>query len=430
MNKFIYIFSASLPFTYAMTVDLYFPLKISEVLAVLACCYFFIRFSLNLLKLEVSRPASYFIKLSAVIVFAYVIVFLIGLCNVGMNIEVLPSWATGRHDPFYSGIYAICYLCINLFVFLLFFENKNSGYYASINGWLLGATLASSYFIVSYLFQYFGLGHLMLPGMDETKHGAYLFGVRYLRGGTFSEGNYFSLYLILSIALSFYSYHSSYKKKYIYLAFLFIISLFLTQSTIGLFCFFVGAICYFIWRVVAGVNRTIFSIFVFPVILALGVVAVLSSDFADKVLWQKVWSDTAQYSISRSERLLQSTFAIDLFISSPLAGSGLNNYGIFFDDFHEVNGKVIPNNIYLSVLSSGGVLLFMPLMFLFFAIFVFFIKRASSHSPVGLIFVGFLLMLLHFNFYPTFNFFFIWVFLSIMLSSVSRCDSNSMRFCS
>jgi len=97
-----------------------------------------------------------------------------------------------------------------------------------LNFWLKGALVAAIYSWYIFLSSGLNLPYIKLPGMEVNPQTLYGF----VRSGTFKEGNFFGLFLILSAAIAFYLN----KIKY---GWFFVITVITTLSTISILSVFV-----------------------------------------------------------------------------------------------------------------------------------------------------------------------------------------------
>lgn len=89
--------------------------------------------------------------------------------------------------------------------------------------------------------------------------------------------------------------------------------------------------------------------------------------------------------------------AIKIFESSPIYGIGLDSYGDFYRRFRDTSSLVVPgsnvstdaaHNVFLDLLSGGGLLLFIPYVFLIILIFVKSMNFVKTHKKFDPIFVA------------------------------------------
>ena len=119
--------------------------------------------------------------------------------------------------------------------------------------------------------------------------------------------------------------------------------------------------------------------------------------------------------ISREERKESIIKGINMAIDNPFFGVGTSNYAKHFDYydldkriFQNINIKVIPNNIYVEIISELG--------FIAFSLFIIFLYKIYRLISNNILMGGFLGCCLYFNALPSYTIIVIWFFFAFLLS--------------
>jgi O-antigen ligase len=263
-----------------------------------------------------------------------------------------------------------------------------------------------------------GLPYLKLPGMLENPQA--LYGI--IRSGTFLEGNFFGLFLILSAAIAFYL---KKEKSGWYL----LLSVLTSLSSISIISSIVFVIIYYKSKIFQ--KKYLNYLLIFLPALLLGIFLLMQSTFYQNYVYKKIATPSniiTTYNFSKVDRLLTSRIAYNIGVNNPILGVGPYNYGLHYDQYNDINQKVdnlkksefatnyfnrinvraIPNNVYLEIWSEYGILSFLVyLMFLINLLYTLF--KLKEPAILG----GFVALLLSFNAFPSFIMLFLWVYLAI-----------------
>jgi O-antigen ligase len=419
---FLFFFIFFLPFSQALTFDIDFPLKISEISIAFLCLIFiknifykkfhflphpFINqfrlvFSLLILFLSIAI-ASYVIN----ILYEYPYFTNITLFRYGINI-----------DSFLKTIYVFIaffalYFSLRAFLFnLVFFSNVIfvGALLSGIYGWYLFISSINDY------------TYYLLPGMDSwPQHGLYSFG-HFIRCGTFKEGNYAGLFFILTgiIALDL---------NRIYIAALLFLCILPTVSSMALVGVSLLLTVYFVYHCVKVKRYKLltiaFGLFFCIIILLSG-----NKDFSF-VVAKFVNNDDVEFKDaknSREERLNLSKIAFRIGLDNPFLGVGLSNFSAHVHHYNsspiyntDKNFKYIPNNAYLEIFSELGLL-----ALLIFVTFLLFLIRLTIEFSF-LLALGLMVMLFYLIAFPTFTVLYLWFFLGYVLSRYYLTKTHAFR---
>lgn len=407
-NTLFNYFLFFLPFTQALTINLFFPLKISELLLFLIF-FIFIQKKWNHEFIKTMKKAEVLFLFLIVVSFSFLAnsfwVYDYTLKSIPFRIGKIP-------DSFLRLVYI--YINVIAFVISIYFIGKNK--ISSLNYWINGAILAAIYGWYLFIFSALDLPYFKLFGMDDNPQT--LMGI--VRTGTFKEGNFFSLFLILSCSIAFYL-------KKVRTAWFFIITVLTTFSTIGLLSAFLFLLVYFKRRIFKKYNIKIFLL-TSPAILV-AIIFLLKTDFYEKYVYDKLFTpieNLTPSNLSKVDRYLTGRIAFKEGVNNPFVGVGPNNYPLHYDKYNNIkdivknntewslnyfkreNRKAIPNNVYLEVWAEYGIIGF--LLFLLFLLNTLFVAiRIKNVAIIG----GLVAMYLSLNAFPSFIMIFLWVFFAI-----------------
>jgi O-antigen ligase len=400
----------TLPFTAALTVNLRFPLKIYEL------AFFGVAFTcLVHWRIPTLRSASRAGVWVVALVGWAILVLLLHLWSppVGLNALGFES----RFGPVGDQMAKLLYLLLSLFGFLLIarqtFENQSS----VLRLWLIGALLAAFYSWYLFSASMLGLTPLLLPGIDVPQ--LYWFAGRIvIRSGTFEEGNFLGLYLIISTMIALYA---GRPLLAIFLGLTVLIT-FSTVNVAGLALLSAILILRWIGRTRPALRPLVI---VAAALVGVGVVALLlRSGYIGSVLTGKL---VGQDAISRLDRIGLALAGLRMFVDHPLTGVGISQYGYFYRTYELFNlsewsiffaQKRIPNNVYVELLSELGVV-----GLLLFGGFLLQIWRHLASARLFPLRLGFLAMLLAWNAFPSYSVMFLWAFWGVILGASARVDS-------
>ena len=185
---------ATLPLTYALTIPVGFPLKIYEV--VLGALFVIALVEERIVVAPGLRP--YLEPLLAFLAFTTVVL----VFRLVVRLETFSTFGfTSRAGPVGDGILKLGYWGLAIFAFVVVATEAYESPRALGRIWCSAAVLASLYGWSLTVTSALGLPSPLLPGMDGAAR-IWLGGREVLRGATMQEGNFFSLYLLTSIALA------------------------------------------------------------------------------------------------------------------------------------------------------------------------------------------------------------------------------------
>lgn len=398
------VFLVFLPFTQALTINIFFPLKISEIALVIL-----ILFYVN--KKTISRDTIWFVNNNLIISILAILVTLSFIVNIYWNYpypaKVIPFRISRVGDSFIRLCYF--YLCLAAYFISYRLFTKNI---KILEKWVLGAMIAAIYGWYLFLSSGLNLPYFKLPGMGDPQ----ILG-GFIRCSTFKEGNYFGLFLLLSASVSFYL------KKMIQGWFL-LFSVIVSMSTISIISVFLFV--FFFYR--KKLFRLSVLIKAVPV-LTIGIIVFLQTDLYQRYVYEKLFDSTktlTQSNFSKVDRIITGRVAFYSGIENPFFGVGPANYGLHYDYYNRYqkivvnrneyfdhfaqrkNERAIPNNVYLEVLSEYGVI-----AVVLFVLFLFLILTKAYYLKEDAIVAGIFSIILSFNAFPSFIMLFIWVFLAI-----------------
>lgn len=406
-NLIFNCFLLFLPFTQALTLNLFFPLKISELILFLLI-FIFIQIKFNTYFKDILNNVRVLIVFLILVSFSFLI-------NAFWKYEYSLKEVPFRIGPISDSLLRLIYIYLNVFAFVIsiYFVGK---YRKSLNFWLLGACLASIYSWYIFLSSAFGIPYIKLFGMEEIPQN--ISGI--VRSGTFKEGNFFSLFLVLSASISFYF-------KRIKTAWFFILTILTTLSTIGLISGLVFIIIFFKDKIFKKRNLKIVTL-LSPIII-LGAILFFQSQFYENYVYKKLFTpieNLTPSNLSKVDRYLTGEIAYKQGINNPYVGVGPNNFSLHYDYYNDFENiisnntewsleyfkrygkKAIPNNVYLEVWAEYGIPGF--LLFVFFLAYTFWTAiRLNNLALIG----GLLAMFLSLNAFPSFIMLFIWVYMAI-----------------
>jgi O-antigen ligase len=404
-RRLILIAVFALPFTLALTLDLKFPLKIYELALLATGLTCFSQFRIPTLR-SASQAAIWIILL---IVWAVaVLLWHLWVPPPGLSASGFAS----RFGPLGDGIAKILYLLLSLFGFLQVAERTYREEARVLRWWVAGAVVAALY--AWYLFgtTLFGAAPYLLPGIDSPQFYSFdRFSV--IRSGTFEEGNFLGLFLIVSTMIALYA---RYRLASLFLA----ASVLISFSTVNFVALTLIA-ALLIWRGPAqmGAGRKLATIAAGLTAL-LGIAALLiASGYVDSVLADKL---LGQSLISRIDRVVTALTGLQMFRDHPITGVGLSQYGYYYNTYEVTNllnmfhyEKRIANNVYVELLSELGII--------GFALFAAYLTRVwvqLRHRELLPLQLGFLAVLLVWNAFPSYSIMFLWAFWGVIFGASAR----------
>ncbi len=240
------------------------------------------------------------------------------------------------------------------------------------------------------------------------------------RAGPFTEGNLGGLYYILStfIALE-YRRTGNAKLAQTYMV-VSLAGVMMTQSTAAIIIVTIALTMRHC--ILAESYWTRFGRLVFALGLALILIPVIHRLGLDLGIGEKLFGESINaFSFSRIDRLESINVAMQLFMQSPILGSGLQTYGFLCNELisgplqevYDYSHRRIPNNVYFEIAAELGLVglgFFMAILFKLLRKSM----RISNNEKTNL-FLGFVSILLYWNAYPTYSVLFVWVFFGLIL---------------
>ncbi len=401
---------AGLPFTLALTIDIKFPLKIYELalaLAALTCLA-----QLRIPTIPAARRAA--LPVVALLCLALLVL----LIHTWFPPSGLQAWAfESRYGPLGDGIAKIIYVGLALFGFLLAAWHSFRDEDAVIRAWLVGAWASSAYAWYLLASTVAGVEPVLLPGATDPQRIG-LGNLVFIRSGTFEEGNYFGLFLVLSTALALYARRRG-------TALVLSATELTTFSTVNLLALAVLWTLVLLGPLSGGIQRRVlYKAAGLAMVALVGAVLVSTGYLQSVVLGKLTGADVG----SRLERLNQALTGLQMFLAHPLAGVGLSQYGYYYDRYQFVSvalpidpvlAKHIANNVYIELLSELGLI-----GLLLFAVFLIQVYRRSGGPMLWPLRCGLIAMLLAFNAFPTFSVMFVWAFLGLVVGASARAGGR------
>lgn len=408
LHSFFNVYLLSLPFTQAFTLSVGFPLKMSEILLIL----FLITYCL--------QPKIKWNKTNYIISILVGLFFLLScisfIVNINWGYSYIPKLLDTRLSRELDSMLKLFYYFMDIVAFYLslqFFKN----HIVSLKYWMYGAFISS---IIAWIL-YLSSGYLHidfhLPGMMDVPQKS---DDGFIRCGTFKEGNFFGLYLVMSTAIALMM------KKPIWALFFILTSITSRSTTTYIALFFLIIVFYrdkiFKWQYLFVAILTIIPILFYWQ-------TIYESTFFKKNILDKISNEsyyiTSTGQISKIDRSNQVDIAYRLGTDNLFFGVGPGNYKFHYDKYNEVFGKyfmsdanirtfayyktaTIPNNVYLEVFSELGII---TLLIFLGIIFLFLLK--SFQAKQSALFAGAFAIVIYLNSYPTLSLLFIWTFLAI-----------------
>lgn len=424
LETVFYFFLFFLPFTQALTINIFFPLKISELLLI-GLIFIFIqkKWEYNYIKALKNAEVLFLFLLIASISFLVNIFW-----TYEYSLKLIPFRIGEIPDSFLRLVYI--YINVIAFVISIYYIGRNR---LGLNFWVNGAVLAAIYGWYLFVSSALNIPYLKLFGMEEEPQS--IMGI--VRSGTFKEGNFFSLFLLLSSTIAFFLN----KKR---TAWFLMASILTTFSTIGLISGLLFLVVYF-KKILFRRKSLIIFLFLLPAFV-FSTVLFIKSDFYQKYVYQKLFtpiSTLTPSNLSKVDRYLTSNIAYELGLNNPVLGVGPNNYGLHYDRYNTIgnivnnhtewsikyfkreNRKAIPNNVYLEVWAEYGMI-----GFVFFLAFLCITLWISIKQKNLIITGGLLAMYLSLNAFPSFIMLFLWVYLAIPYAVLYQKKLQNVKACS
>ena len=258
-----------------------------------------------------------------------------------------------------------------------------------------------------------------------------------VRSGTFKEGNYFGLFLLLSSTLAFYLD----KKK---IGWFFLVSIVTSFSTMAIISAILFLSIYF-WNFLVKKKTIKLALIIIPVLILIGLMF-SKTQFYVNFVHAKLFTPTntlTKANLSKVDRYLTSHIAYEMGKDNPIIGVGPFNYGLHYDKYNNIltlvdnhsewsieyfkrkYKRAIPNNVYLEIWGEYGII-----GFLFFISFLGITLLVTLSQKNRILTGGILALYLSLIAFPSFIMFFIWVYLAIpygLLYNKYRVTSKSLE---
>ncbi|KJD34109.1 hypothetical protein PK35_05105 [Tamlana nanhaiensis] len=412
--KVIVIFSLFiffLPFTQALTLNVGFPLKMSE-LFLFGLIFIFLG---KKVKLSAFKNVN---RISLLIVLFLIWAILSFVINIAWKYDYPLKEFPFRINALGDSLLRVFYIVLNFLAFFIsvhFFKNRSY----LLKYWVYGAILASIYAWYLFISSSLNLPYFKLYGMQESPQN--LNGI--IRCGTFREGNYFGLFLLLSGAISFYLKKN---KTGIFL----LLTIITTFSTISIFSAFVFLI--FTQRRKFFRKSVFYKILLLIPIVFICFLVFINSSYYEKYIDSKLSSPSnvlTSESFSKNDRTLTARIGYFQGINNPFFGVGPYNYGLHYDEYNDFeeyflnnnewslefyqrkNKRAIPNNVYIEVLAEYGIV-----GFIIFVCILLKILQVAFKNKSDLITGSLIGIFISFNAFPSFIMLFVWVFFAIPIA--------------
>jgi O-antigen ligase len=408
------IFLLFLPFTQALTLNIFFALKISEIV-LFFLIFMFLQCKFSKQYVETLKK----IRIVPVFLIWFTVSFFINtFWEYTYSLKIVPFRIGMISDSLLRLIYI--YINASALIISIYFLSKKI---RLLNFWLIGAVLAAIYSWYIFISSAIGIPYLRLFGMEEIPQN--IMGI--VRAGTFKEGNFFSLFLILSGAIGFYLNRTR-------TAWFLIFTVLTTLSTIGVVSSLLFLLLYFRRKILVVRNLKIFMLAT-PVLILFSIFF-FRSQFYEKYIYGKIFTpieNLTPSNLSKVDRYLTSDIAFKQGLDNPFFGVGPNNFTLHYDEYNNIENivqnntewslayferegkRAIPNNVYLEVWAEYGIVGFT--LFILFLIYTLWISYKTRNLAIT---SGLFAMYLSFIAFPSFIMLFIWVYLAIPYALYTR----------
>ncbi len=407
--RYLYIiFFFCMPFTQALTFNVGFPLKFSELaLLILAGIYV-------LLKRKINLPVTLSILLSSFFFIVSISFFVNLFWHYDYSLKPYETRFGYTGDSISRYIYFVLALCAFFVSIDIFLTDRNR----FVKVWVYGAVIAAIYSWYLMLFSLFKLPVYLLPGMKNPPQ---MIGGYIIRSGTFAEGNYMGCFLFLSGVMSFYI-------RKIKIGLFLFASVFTSFATLGIVSVFFFLVIYLRKYIFL---RKYIPYFFLGLLLLLPLFSLfLKTSVYKEYIYNKIFSSpthvTGEASYSKVDRFLTSKVAFKMAAGNPIVGVGLSNFARHYDRYYtrdnlmeadynafkRVNFKSIPNNVYLEVWSEAGTIA----LLLFIAILACITYYASVDNSKALL-AGMLCLIVCLIAFPSFIMIYLWSFLALPVAN-------------
>jgi hypothetical protein len=318
-----------------------------------------------------------------------------------------------------DSILKLFYLILD-FLILIIALNAYRENRSKYNSYLLyGAIIASLYSWYLAVSSISGIDPYLLPGMDEEPQRLKLTEqLKIIRCGTFKEGNYMGVFLMISGIIAFFEK----KFKTGYYLFLSILPTFSTVAFLGALTFYL----LFTLKKYFRLKYILHFILIISILFGAFNVALRFKTFRFFTV-DKITADESKFSDSYSKIDRQNSIKVSYAMGrdNKWLGVGLSNYSRHFDYYNTSkffkyeNKKPIPNNIYLEVFCETGII-----GSVIFFLFILFLLLKTGNDQTKVLRFGLISLLICFNAFPTFSVLFIWVYFGLILS-LEKSDTSS-----
>jgi O-antigen ligase len=396
---------ATLPFTYAFTIDLRFPLKIYEV-------------ALALVLLTYLRELRLPFAPGAILPVRRIAWFVAGVALLGLLRFALPAEGSSAADfgarfgPAGDAVAKFAYLTLGILGFCLFTRRAYADQALYLRAWRIGAIMAAAYSWYLAAAVLLGFEPLLLPGIEDPKYFS-VAGRAFIRSGTFLEGNILGLFLLVSVGLALY-------ERRLLLAIFLSLTIFLSFSTVSVLALPVlwGAYWFQTRSDLTLQRRALYLVLGILLVFLVSVVLV-QLGYVQSVVVAKLSSDDPGSLVKRIAFILA---GLRMFADHPWLGVGLSQFGYFYNNYQPLGilgtaqtVKLIPNNVYVELLSEQGLLGF--LLFGGFLVTLYRRLRRPDLAPLRATFIAILFAL---NAFPTYTVMFLWAFFGLTVGASAR----------
>jgi len=409
-NILLKYFLIFIPFNYALTLRIGFPLKVSEVVLflILSLYYYF------------QKPVLAKGKIYEVLIIFCLFASFSTVINLFWHYNYqLNSYVT-RIDYRFDSILKLIYLYLAFLALLISDKAFSTDKKAYLKWFLVGATICAYYSWYLFIFSLFKLPVFLLPGMDEAPQMANLSFGDVIRCGTFKEGNFLGLFMLISSVIALYS---GKFKKYVF----FLVTTIISFSSIAVLCSFIFILMFYFSKYFT--RKNLIKLLVFFSGLAIILLLLYNNkDFKFLITSKffgntKVINNNAEY--SKADRLNSLNNAISIGNQNPLLGVGLSNYALHISHvnqnklFFRPNFKDIPNNVYAEIFSELGYI-----GLLLFCFLLWYLYTITKLDESKILRKGFITTLIYFIAFPTFTILFVWVFWGLIVSLLNDRHLN------
>jgi hypothetical protein len=401
-NLFVVLFFIFFPFTYALTFKLGFPLKISEIALFIILTFILLRLKF---KVSILHTAEF-----GVVTLFMLLAFLSLAVNLAWTYEYKLSVQYTRFGVIPDSILKFFYIGLAFISFIVAANAFSANPQKYIRYWMIGAIIASIYAWYLAVFSLFKLPVVFLPGMDDIPQTIKLPIGEYIRSGTFKEGNYMGMFLLLSGAIAFYT-------KRIKTGFFFYATILTTASTVGFVTFTTFIVMYY--SGILFTRRNLIKFLIFLPFLALILTIALQNENIYRFTVAKITGDTSVdrgIDYSKNDRLNSIEVGFKTAFENPVLGVGPANYSLHYNYFNlnkdfDHQFKNIPNNVYAEIASELG----FPALILFLLFGYLLVKRSNQYKDKTLR-NGVVLSFVYLFTFPTFILLFVWAFWGLVVS--------------